>query len=435
MKHAYLVAGLRTPFAKAGTELRSVHAAELGRFALSELLSRSGLSRAEWAGKIDEAIFGNTGTPSDTANISRVIALRAGLPQSIPAHTVHRNCASGMEAVAQAALKVRSGEADVVIAGGTESMSQMPLMYDKESVAFFEALSKAKTFGQKASVLKTLPLKHLLSPRIAIMEGLTDPFCSLNMGQTAEILAKEFRVSRQEQDQFALESHLRAGRAQDRGTFNEEVAPFMLAPTYESVLSLDSGPRKNQSLEALAKLKPYFDKKFGTVTVGNACPITDGAAVTIIANEEGLAKLGMKPLARIRNYGFAGLEPERMGLGPVFASHKVLEQAGLTLSQMGVVEINEAFAAQVLACLRAMDSDEFCKTRLGRSSKMGRVDPQVLNPNGGAIAIGHPVGTTGTRLVLTTALEMKRRNAEFGLATLCIGGGQGGSVVLESVKG
>ncbi len=434
MKNAYLVSGIRTPFAKAGTDLKNIHAGELGRFALSELLSRTQIPLGDLGKLIGEVIIGNTGTPSDAANISRVVALQAGLPGHMSAYTVHRNCASGMEAVAQATLKVQAGESDVIVAGGTESMTQMPLFYNAQATAFFERLMRAKTMGDRLKVMASLPIKDFLSPRIALAEGLTDPFCGLNMGNTAEILAKEFKISRLEQDTFALESHNKALAAQEKGFFKDEVAAYPIPPKYTQTLAADSGPRKGQSMESLTKLKPYFDKKWGSVTVGNACPITDGAAMVLIANEEGLKKLGSpKPLAKITGYAFAGLEPERMGLGPVYATHKLLNKTGAKLNDFGVVEINEAFAAQVLACLLAFDSDSFAKDKLGRSSRLGTLDRSRLNPQGGAIAIGHPVGCTGTRLVLTAALQMRRTKVEKALATLCIGGGQGGAVSLEAV--
>lgn len=433
LQDAYLVAGIRSPFAKAGTELKGLSAVELGRFALSELIARSGLSVSEIGKVVDEVIIGNTGTPSDAANISRVVALNAGLPEPISAYTVHRNCASAMESVAQASLKVNSGFYDVIVAGGTESMSQMPLIYNQTSVKFFDQMSRAKTMGQRLGLLAKMPIGAFLKPRIAIVEGLTDPFCGINMGATAEVLAKEFKISREEQDQFALASHQKAITASENGIFANEIAPLAIAPKYQQTLGGDSGPRKGQSIEALAKLKPYFDRKYGTVTVGNACPITDGSAMALIANKRGIEKLGgAKPIARVVGYAFAGLDPKRMGLGPVYATHKVLQQTGLKLNDMGVVEINEAFAAQVIACLMAMDSETYCQQHFG-TSRMGSVDLTKLNPNGGAIAIGHPVGATGTRIILTAALEMKRRNEKYALATLCIGGGQGGAVILENL--
>ncbi|NCN41495.1 acetyl-CoA C-acyltransferase [bacterium] len=434
MKNTYLVDGIRTPFAKAGTELKKVHAAELGRFSAAELIGRTGLSLETIGNVIGEVIIGNAGTPADSANISRVIALNAGLPEKTSAYTVHRNCASGMESIAQAALKVSAAQSDVILAGGTESMSQAPLIYNEKATEFFAQLSRARSVGDKVKMLAKLPIKEFLAPRISIMEGLTDPTCGLNMGQTAEVLAKEFKISREAQDEFALRSHQRAVEANSKGIFNDEVATFPLPPDYKTILESDSGPRAQQSLEALAKLKPYFDRKFGSVTPGNACPLTDGAAMTLIANDEGLAKLGNpKPIAKIKAYAFAGLDPKRMGLGPVYATHKVLEETGLQLSDMGVIEINEAFAAQVMACMMAMDSEKFCREHLGRSQKIGEVDISKLNPNGGAIAIGHPVGATGTRLVITAAKEMVRRGEKYALATLCIGGGQGGAVILEAL--
>jgi acetyl-CoA acyltransferase len=434
MENAYLVSGIRTPFAKAGTDLKEVPAADMGQFALSELFNRASVSTEEIGKVVDEVIIGNTGTPADAANISRVVALNAGLPLSVSAYTVHRNCASAMESVAQASLKVNSGMYDVIVAGGTESMSQMPLMYNKNAVSFFEKMSRAKSAGARIGLLAKLPIGQFLKPRVAIVEGLTDPFCGINMGQTAEVLAKEFKISRESQDRFALESHQKAIAAGEKGLFKDEIATYSIPPKYKNRLELDSGPRQTQSLEALAKLRPFFDRKFGTVTVGNACPITDGAAMSFVANDKGLSKLGgVKPLAKIKGYAFAGLDPKRMGLGPVYATHKVLQQTGLELKDMGVVEINEAFAAQVLACLMAFDSETYCQEHFGRS-KMGIIEADKLNPNGGAIAIGHPVGTTGTRIILTAALEMKRRGEKYALATLCIGGGQGGAVILENVE-
>ncbi len=434
MKTAYLVAGVRTPFAKSGTELKAVHPVELGRFALTELLARTGAGLSEIGGLLDEVIIGNTGTPSDSANIARVIALRAGLPHALSAYTVHRNCASGLEALSQAALKVEAGVGDVYVAGGTESMSQLPLIYNANAVRFFESLQRARTLAERAQAFAKIPVKDFLAPRISIMEGLTDPVCALNMGQTAEILAKEYKISREEQDRFALTSHQRAVAAAKTGVFRDEIATYSVPPKFEKTLAVDSGPRESQTMEQLAKLKPYFDRKFGTVTVGNACPITDGAAMLLVASEEGLKKLGgVKPLAKIRAHAFAGLDPSRMGLGPVYASAKVLKQSGLSMADMGVVELNEAFAAQVLACQRAFDSADFAKRELGLAKAIGAVDPAKLNPNGGAIAIGHPVGATGARIALTAALEMQRKGLSHGLATLCIGGGQGGSVILEAV--
>jgi acetyl-CoA acyltransferase len=438
-----LVDGVRTPFAKADTKLKSVHPAELGRTALKELLARTNLN----PDVIDEVIIGNAGNPPDAVNISRVVALNAGVPLKTSAYTVHRNCASAMESITSGYEKIKSGTMDVVVAGGTESMSQMPLLFSREYVKIFSQLGSARTAPARLSALASLlkadvqqvvemvssgPMqKTPHKPVIAVVEGLTDPFVGKNMGETAEILAKEFGLTREEQDRFALRSHQLAVAATKEGRLAQEITPVFLPPTFKDIVTEDVGPRESQSLEALAKLKPFFDRRSGTVTAGNACPITDGAAMTLLMSREKAQALGLKPIARIRSYAFAGLEPERMGLGPVYATPIALRRAGLTLKDMGLIELNEAFAAQVLACIKAFGSDSFAQKKLDLPHAVGEIDMNILNVNGGAIALGHPVGATGTRIVVTLAKEMQRRNVQFGLATLCIGGGQGGSVILE----
>ncbi len=421
-----IVEGVRTPFVKAGTKLKDIHAAELGRVALKELFARSGVKGSD----VEEVIIGNTGNPSDAVNISRVVALNSGVPKNVSAHTVHRNCASALESIATGFDKIQAGVVDVIVAGGTESMSNMPLLYTKEFTDVFAKVMAAKSFGGKLSALAQMKLKYL-KPRISIVEGLTDPFVGINMGDTAEILAKEFKITRKDQDEFAVKSHHKAVAAQKNGNLGKEITPVFIPPKFKDIVAEDIGPRAEQSLEQLAKLKPFFDRKFGTVTVGNACPITDGAAMVMMMSREKAESLGLKPLVRVAGYGFAGLEPERMGLGPVYATPVALKRAGITMKEIGLVELNEAFAAQVIACMMAFDSDTFAKDKLGLSQKVGAVDPSILNVNGGAIALGHPVGATGTRLVVTLMKEMLRRNTQFGLATLCIGGGQGGAMILE----
>lgn len=421
-----IIDGVRTPLAKSGTKLKDVHAAELGRVAMKETIARTNID----VKLIDEVIVGNAGNPSDAVNISRVIALNSGIPQNVSAFTVHRNCASALEAVASGYERIKSGSCETVMVGGTESMTQMPLLFSQAFANVFGELAGAKTLGQKLSVISKLKLKYL-TPRISIMEGLRDPFTGMMMGDTAEILAKEFHISRKEQDEFALRSHQRAVEATKAGRLAEEIAPVYIPPKYKEVLSQDFGPRDGQSLEALAKLKPFFDRKTGTVTVGNACPITDGAAMLLLMSREKAQSLGLKPKATIKGYAFAGLEPERMGLGPVYSSAKLFKKLGMNLKQIGLIELNEAFAAQVIACEKAYASKSFAQEKLGLNEALGEVDPNKLNVNGGAIALGHPVGATGARLVLTLMKEMIRRNEQFGLATLCIGGGQGGAMILE----
>ena len=438
-----LVEGVRTPFVKSESKFKEVHPAELGRVAVHELIERSNLD----VKMVDEVIMGNTGTPSDAVNISRVVALRAGIPQNVPAVTVHRNCASALESITTGYERIKSGTMDVVIAGGTENMSQMPLLMSRPFVKAFQGLMGARSTGQKLSALAGLikaDMKQVVElvttspmaatahkPRISIVEGLTDPFVGINMGQTAEILAKEWNISREEQDRFALASHQKASAATANGRLLEEIASVFLPPAFKEFVSQDIGPRAEQTIEQLAKLKPFFDRKYGTITVGNACPLTDGAGAVLLMSRAKAKELGLKAIASIRGYAFAGLEPERMGLGPAYSTPVALKRAGLTLKDMGLVELNEAFAAQVIACVKALGSDTFAKEKLGLGGKVGEIDPAILNVNGGAIALGHPVGATGTRLVITLMKEMKKRNVQFGLATLCIGGGQGGSIVLE----
>ena len=439
-----IVEGVRTPFAKADGKLKSVHPAELGRIALKELLARLSID----VDAIDEVIIGNAGNPPDAVNIARVVALNAGIPRKTSAFSVHRNCASALESISSGYERIRSGTMDVVVAGGTESMSQMPLIFSRAFTSIFQKLGSARTTGQRLGALGALlkadvqqivelmttgPMQRAThKPIIALVEGLTDPFIGKNMGDTAEILAKEFHITREEQDRFALRSHQRAVAAVKSGRFAREITPVFLAPKYAEAISDDQGPRDGQSMEQLGKLKPFFDKRTGTVTVGNACPVTDGAAMVMLMSREKADVLGLKPIARIRGYAYAGLEPERMGLGPVYATPIALKRAGLTFKEMDLVELNEAFAAQVIACERAFASDTFAKEKLGLSHAIGEIDPEKLNVNGGAIALGHPVGATGTRLVLTLMREMQLRGKQFGLATLCIGGGQGGAMVLEN---
>ncbi len=438
-----IVEGCRTPFAKSGTKLAKVHPAELGRAALKELLAKTNLN----ANEVDEVIVGNVGNPADAVNIGRVVAINAGIPAKTSAYTVHRNCASALESISHGYEKIRSGTMDVIAAGGVENMSQIPWLIPEKFQDILNQLVAAKTTGQRLmtlarllkadfkqiwDIISTAPMASTpFKPINGVMQGLTDPIVGINMGQTAEILAKEWGINRKSQDEFALRSHLLASKASKEKRFAEEVVPFLLPPDYKEVLAEDIGPREGQTMEALSKLKPFFDRATGTITPGNSCPITDGAAMVLLMSREKARSLGYKPLARIRSYAFAGLEPERMGLGPVYSSPVALKRAGLAMKDIGLVELNEAFAAQVMACQKAFDSDSFAREKLGLNSRIGELRTEILNVNGGAIALGHPVGATGTRLVLTLMKEMRHRNVQFGLATLCIGGGQGGAMVLE----
>jgi acetyl-CoA acyltransferase len=428
MRDVVVIDGFRTPFAKSGTALASVSARELGRVAVSELLARYGVDPSE----VDEVILGNVAQPSDSTNIARVVALMAGIPDRVPAYTVQRNCASGMESVAQAHERIAAGHADLIVAGGTESMTGIPLYMSAGMTRMFERLARAKSAGARVAAMASVRPKDF-APRLAIAEGLTDPVSGLNMGDTAELLAKEFAISREAQDDFALQSHRRAVAAMDSGRLGEEIVP-VFAPPYEQAVTEDVGPRRGQTLEALAKLRPFFDRRNGTVTVGNACPVTDGAAAMLVASAEKARALGLKPAGRIRGYAVAGLDPARMGLGPTHATPVALERAGVAFRDIGLVELNEAFAAQVIANEIAMASAKYCREKLGLPGPIGELDRARLNVNGGAIALGHPVGVSGTRLTLTLLREMRRRDVPIGLATLCIGGGQGAALVLERLS-
>ena len=414
-----ILEGIRTPFVKAYGPLASVSAQELARIATTAVLQRADV-RPE---QVDQVVFGNVAMPPDAANIARVIALLSGIPRDRIAHSVQRNCASGMEALTTAAQLIQLGEARTLIAGGVESMSRIPLFYNAEATDLYLRLGKAKNWRQRLGTLLSFRPRHF-KPVIGVQQGLTDPVCGLIMGDTAENLVRDFRLSRQEQDAYALESHRRAAEAQKSGLLAEEIVPV-------HTVREDVGPRKDQSLEALARLKPFFQKD-GTVTVGNSCPITDGAAALLVMPGEAVRAEGRRPLGYLRAYAYAGCDPARMGLGPVFATSKLLQKTGLNLSDFDLIEMNEAFAAVILGNEKAFASPQFAREQLGRDTALGEIDRGRLNVNGGAIALGHPVGATGTRLVLTLLKELRRRNLRRGLATLCVGGGQGAALVVET---
>jgi acetyl-CoA acetyltransferase family protein len=424
----YIVDGVRTPFAKMGTTLAACDAAELGRTATAALLARTGLDPA----LIDEVVFGCVGNPVDAANVARVIALRAGIPEAVPAITVSRNCASGFEAITQAADKAAAGRGDIFVVGGAESMTNYPLIYNEGAVKKFAALGKAKSLGQKLGAFAAFRPKDLFAPKIALMLGLTDPVCGLGMGQTAELLARDFKLSREAQDEFAMHSHRKAEAA--RAKFKEEITPVYPRKGREAAaVDADNGIRDGQTMEALGKLKAVFEKRGGTVTAGNASQVTDGAVALLVATEAGLKRLGLAPLGKLTGFAYAGCEPARMGLGPVYAMAKAEKLTGLTLADADLFEINEAFAAQVMACCAAAASDDYARKHLGRDRALGVIPPEKLNVNGGSIALGHPVGASGARLALAALKELKRRNAKRALVSLCVGGGQGGALWLEAV--
>ncbi len=423
MERIAIIQGIRTPFCKMGSSLSELNAQDLGRIASRELIERFNIN----VKIIDEVIFGNVSQPPDAANISRVIALLSGIPLTTPAFSVHRNCASGLESVVTAALKIQSGDISCVLTGGTESMSNIPFFLTKKLQDIIFQFNRSKTFLEKIQTLSKVRLAYL-EPKIGLNLGLTDPVCGLNMGQTAEVLAKEFGITREEQDQFALRSHQRAIAA--REILKEEMVAVIPPTRYETAVEFDNGPRENQTMEALAKLKPIFDKHLGTVTAGNASQVTDGAVALLVMSERKARELQLEPLGFIRAFAFAGVEPERMGIGPAHAIPKVLKKAGLPLKEIQAFEINEAFATQVLACMKALASDRFAQ-EFGFTGFTGEINPAGLNVNGGAIALGHPVGATGGRLILTMLKHLKRNNLHLGLVSLCVGGGQGAAMILE----
>jgi acetyl-CoA acetyltransferase family protein len=425
MKDIVIVDGYRTPYAKAGTVFKDVHPVDLGSAIVKEVVARTGIDREQ----IDEVIVGNAGMPADAANIARVIALRAGIPLRVPAYSVQRNCASGMQAAANAYTQILAGMSDVVLVAGVESMSSFSFYIKKKLRDVITTVQRSKSIGAKAqSILSLRPTDFV--PVVGLIDGLTDPISGLIMGETAEVLVRDFGISRREQDEFALMSHQRWTAANEAGKFKNEVVPYYVPPKFEAVEE-DVGPRKNQSLEALQKLPPYFDRRYGTVTAGNSSPITDGAAAALIMSADRARELGYKPLGFIRAVAFAGLDPSRMGLGPVFATHKVLKIAKMKMTDIELIELNEAFAAQVYACEKASVSKAFFDKYLPGEEPFGEFRRDIMNVNGGAIAVGHPVGSSGLRIVITLLKEMERRGLSTGLATLCIGGGQGGAMIVE----
>ena len=416
-----IIDAIRTPFTRLGTTLAPLTAADLGRHAVVSLLARTGVDPAE----ISEVLFGCVGQPADSANLARVIALRSGIPEEVPAATVQRNCASGMEALTTAAERLASGHGDLFVVGGVESMSHAPLLYRQQAVPKFTALARARNLGQKLAAAGAFRPRDF-SPLVGLELGLTDPVSGLNMGETAEVLAREFAISREEQDAFALESHRRA--LAHRHFLAEEIAAV---PVRGKAVSADNGVRADSSAERLAKLRPVFDRRHGSVTAGNSSQITDGAVALLVASEEKAKTLGLPTLGRLRAWAYTGCDPKRMGLGPVRAISALLRQTGHTLADADVVEINEAFAAQVLAVRKALATRGFA-TKAGLKAPLGELLPERLNPSGGAIALGHPVGATGARLVQTALHQLRHRGGRHALAALCVGGGQGAALWLES---
>ena len=425
----YVVDGARSPFLKSKNRP--------GPFAASDLAVQAGralLTRQKFAPQdLDEVILGCAAPSVDEVNIGRVAALRMGCGEKVPGWTVMRNCASGMQALDSGVNNILAGRSHLVLAGGVDALSRAPLLYNDRMVNWFSDMAAAKTGGQRAALFARMPFKSLLAPVIGIMKGLTDPMVGLLMGQTAENLAHRFGITRAQMDGYSVRSHQRVARAQEEGPL--QAGGGEVEALYDpkgNVYPMDDGVRRDASMEGLAKLRPFFDRKYGNVTPGNSSQITDGAAWLVLASEEAVRRHGLAPIGRILDSQWAGLDPAQMGLGPVHASTPILQRNGLKLQDLDYWEINEAFAAQVLGCLAAWQDEKYCRDQLGLDHAMGELDQERLNVDGGAVALGHPVGASGARIVLHLLKLLERKKAKRGMASICIGGGLGGAMLLEA---
>jgi len=426
MRDVYIVDGARTPFLKAKGKPGPFSASDLAVSAGRELLDRQSFSPKE----LSEVVIGCVMPSPDEANIGRLIALRLGCGKAMPAWTVQRNCASGMQALDSAAKDIAEGRHELVLAGGTEAMSRAPLLFNDDYTNWVAGLMSAKDWkGKLKEWIQFRP--SFLKPVIALLKGLSDPMVNLSMGQTAENVAYRFNITRAQMDQFALESHQLAAAGQDNRHYSEVQTVF---GTTGDFYTADDGIRRDSSMQKLATLKPFFDKKFGSVTAGNSSQVSDGAALLLLASKDAVKKYNLPVLARIVDVQWAGVDPAEMGLGPVNATSQLLKRQHLQMDNIDYWEINEAFAAQVLGCLAAWESDEYCRKNLGLDHAVGKLDRSRLNVDGGAIALGHPVGASGARIVLHLAETLRRQNAQKGIATICIGGGQGGAMLIENVS-
>lgn len=424
----YVVDGARTPFLKAKGAPGPFAASDLAVQAGRALLTRQPFDPSD----LDEVILGCAAPSPDETNIGRMVALRLGCGLDVPGWTVMRNCASGMQALDSAMANIQSGRSQLVLAGGVDALSRAPLLYSDAMVLWFSQMMGARTMGAKLRQFAKLRPSVLLSPVIGLMKGLTDPINGLLMGQTAENIAWKFGINRQQMDAFSVRSHQRAAAARVEGRLGEVVP---LIDDRGNVHAHDDGVRDDASLAGMAKPKPFFDKKYGNVTAANSSQITDGAAWLILASEEAVRKWNLKPLGRIVDSQWSGLDPAQMGLGPVHAATPILQRHGLGLNDLDAWEINEAFAAQVLACVEAWKSEAYCKEQLGLSAALGALDDDKLNVDGGAVSIGHPVGASGARIVLHLLHVLRQKNAKRGMASICIGGGLGGAMLVEAMEG
>ena len=423
VRHVYVVDGARTPFLKARGRPGPFNAANLALSAGRSLLARQPFE----AGDIDEVILGCVMPGPDEANIARITTLRLGVGEETPAWTVQRNCASGMQALDSAAQSIAHGRANLVLAGGVEAMSHAPVLLAEPMVAWLGEWYKARTLGARAQALRKLRPAYL-KPIIALLRGLTDPVVGLSMGQTAEIIAHRFGITREQMDAYAMRSHQRLAAAQDAGRLAEIETVYDTAGHY---FDADDGLRRDTDMASLAKLKPVFDKPFGNVTAGNSAQVTDGAALLLLASEQAVKKWHLPVLGRIVDSEWAGLDPAQMGLGPVHAMTPLMKRHKLKPDDIDAWEINEAFAAQVLANIEAWKDYRYCRHELHTAAAMGEIDQERLNVDGGGVSLGHPVGASGARIVLHLLRVLERTGGRRGMASLCIGGGQGGAMLLE----
>jgi acetyl-CoA C-acetyltransferase len=422
-RRVFIVDGARTPFLKVRSGPGPFSAADLATAAGQALLLRQPFAPDQ----LDEVIVGCAAPSPDEVNIGRVIALRLGCGHRVPGWTVMRNCASGLQAIDSALTNIRAGRAELVLAGGVDALSRAPVLFSDEFVRVLAAWQGARTLAQRAAVLRKLR-PSMLKPVIGLLKGLTDPVAGLSMGQTAENLAHRFRISRADMDAFALTSHQRAAAAHEAGRL-AEIVPIV--DRDGQVHDHDDGVRPDSSLDKLAKLKPFFDPVYGRVTPGNSSQITDGAAWVLLASEAAIERYGLTPLAECGECVWAGLDPAQMGLGPIHAMAPLLQRRGMALAEIDALEINEAFAAQVLACQRASVDNVYGRAELGLDGALGEIDGTRLNVDGGAIAVGHPVGASGARIVLHLAHVLRQTGGRTGIAAICIGGGQGGAMWVE----
>ena len=427
MKTIYVVDGARTPFLKAQKGPGPFAASDLATQAGRALLLRQPFEPSD----LDEVILGCAAPSPDETNIGRMVALRLGCGKKVPGWTVMRNCASGMQAIDSAIANIQCGRSELVLAGGVDALSRAPLLYSDAMVRWFAGMMSLRTAGQKLQHFLKLRPAMLLTPVIGLMKGLTDPVVGLLMGQTAENLAWKFGISRQQMDEFAVRSHQRSIAGRQAGHL-AEIVPVV--DGQGNVYADDDGVRADATLAGMAKPKPFFDKKYGNITAANSSQITDGAAWVLLASEEAVQKWGLKPIGKIVDSEWAGLEPEQMGLGPVHASTPILQRHGLSLADIDYWELNEAFAAQVLACQAAWKDDAYCREQLDLPGALGEIPEDRLNVDGGAVSVGHPVGASGARIVLHLLHVLRRNQARRGMATICIGGGLGGAMLVESLN-